>query len=445
MASVYPFRAITYAARGDVSSLIAPPYDVLDASQKRALIAANDRNIVSIDLPYVPAKDEGPIEGYQRCAELLQGWLDDATLERLETPAMFAYRQSFAFAGKRYQRCGMACCLETVPFGPRDGGGILPHEHTFGGPKADRLALMKATDAQISPIFGLHPDEHGEATKVLHEIMSSADADQTATTPDAVYHEVWFVQDGAMIERYRAALAGEDVFVADGHHRYNTALNYLNELGDVPADHPARRTMFVLVGMNDPGLAIGETHRVLGGMAAYTWDAFEAAAEPFLSITPAGSDPAALMDDMNALAAEVGGDANVLGLIDLATKNCYMATPAHPDPLEEDFPDKPIAWRTLDVALIQHLIVDKICKPNLNAGDDIKWAFPHTIEEVVRIGEGNETGAGGGSGFAQLAVIVRPTPLEAVKQISRAGELMPQKSTYFYPKLATGLFLNPLR
>ncbi len=445
MANVYPFRAITYVAKSDVSELIAPPYDVLDAAQKHELIGANEHNIVSIDLPYVPAKDEGSAEGYERSAELLKEWLEDGTLNRLDQPAMFAYRQSFEFAGNDYQRCGMACCVQTVPFGPREGGGILPHEHTFGGPKADRLALMKATKTQISPIFGLHPDEDGEATKLLHEIMDSRHPDQTGTTPDGVQHEVWFVQDAATIERYTTSLAGEDIFVADGHHRYNTALNYLNELGDVPHDRPARRTMFVLVGMNDPGLAIGETHRVLGGMATYSWGAFEAAAEPYLSITPAGGDPEALMDDMDALAEEMGDDANVLGLIDLESKDCFMATPVHPDPLEDDFPDKPLAWRQLDVALIQHLIVDKICKPNFNAGNDVKWAFPHTIEEVIRIADGDETGAGGGAGFAQLAVIVRPTPLEAVKEISRAGELMPQKSTFFYPKLATGLFLNPLQ
>ena len=318
MANVYPFRAIAYAAKGDVSKLIAPPYDVLDASEKQAMIDANDRNIVSIDLPYVPAKDEGPPEGYQRCGELLDAWLAEGTLERHEKPVMFAYRQGFEFAGQSYQRCGMGCCLETVAFGPREGGGVLPHEHTFGGPKADRLALMKATGAQISPIFGLHPDDRGEATKVLHEVMASRNPDQTATTPDGVGHEIWIIDDEQIIARYREALQGEDVFVADGHHRYNTALNYLSELGDLPADHPARKTMFVLVGMSDPGLAIGETHRVLGGMDGYSWDAFERAASKHLAITPAG-DAGSLMDEMNAMAAEVGEGANVLGLMDLAS------------------------------------------------------------------------------------------------------------------------------
>ncbi len=118
--------------------------------------------------------------------------------------------------------------------------------------------------------------------------------------------------------------------------------------------------------------------------------------------------------------------------------------PMDSDPLRARFADKPQAWRMLDVAIIQHLIVEKICQPKLNGGQPVKWAFPHTIKEVLEIGSGQETGAGGGSGFAQVAVIVRPTPLQAVKDVSRANQLMPQKSTFFYPKLATGLFVNPL-
>jgi hypothetical protein len=135
---------------------------------------------------------------------------------------------------------------------------------------------------------------------------------------------------------------------------------------------------------------------------------------------------------------------NVVGLYDFATKRCFTATFAKKDPLAARFPEKPKAWRDLDVALIQYVIVEQICQPKLNGGEAVKWAFPHTIKEVEEIGAGGETGAGGGKNFAQLAVIVRSTPLQAVRDVSRANQLMPQKSTFFYPKLATGLFLNPL-
>ncbi|MEL6330326.1 MAG: DUF1015 domain-containing protein [Planctomycetota bacterium] len=445
MPAVYPFKAIHYPA-GDVSRKVAPPYDVLDLAGRDALAAADDANIVSIDLPHVPAKELGPPAAYSGAAAKLETLLASGQLLRRETPAMFAYRQSFEAEGKTYRRSGMACTLDNIDFGPRDGGGVLPHEQTFSGPKEDRMALMKATACQTSPIFGLHADEQGSATRVVQTVCESRPADLTADLGDGVVHEVWAIDDETTINAYRDALAGEDVFIADGHHRYTTQLNYLKSLAqggkDIPPDHPARRTMFVLVGMSDPGLYIGPTHRVLGGMSGYSIEAFQEAAAGLLDIEPCDNDPMNFDHEIERVASKTGR--NTVGLMDFATGLCFCASPSVDDPLSDDFADRDESWRRLDVAIVQHLIVDQVCKAQLNEGSDVKWAFPHSIPEVIEIGRGKETGAGGGSGFAQLAVVVRPTPLEAVRDVSKAGELMPQKSTFFYPKLATGLFLNPL-
>ena len=447
MPQVFPFRPLRYPAGpdGDISAKVAPPYDVLDGDDKAALLARDAHNIVAIDLPHVPPKELGPKAAYAAAADMLAAWTETGVLTREATPAVYAYRQTFDFAGTTHQRCGMACTVETNPFGPRDGGGILAHEQTFSGPKEDRLALMRATRAQLSPIFGLHADDGGQATRLTRALMAARPADFVATTGDGVRHEVWAVTDEAVIAQYQAALAGEDVFIADGHHRYTTALNYLaslEEAGDVPPDHPARRCMMVLVGMSDPGLVIGPTHRVLGGMKDYSIDRFIEASTGSLTVRELTANPGAIENAMAHASVEPGH--TVLGLLDFASGRCFVATTRMPDPLSTLFPDRSEAWRTLDVAVIQHLIVEKICQPRLNGGEPVRWAFPHSIAEVVEIGKGLETGAGGGSGFAQLAVIVRPTPLGAVRDISRNNELMPQKSTYFSPKLATGLFLHPL-
>lgn len=446
MPAVFPFRAVQFqGGRGDLSAVIAPPYDVLSRSQKDALVSKDKRNVVALDLPHTPAKELGPPEAYARAGDAFRGMLAAGTLARHEKPAIFAYRQTFNFMGKRFERCGMACCVDAVAFGARPGGGILPHEETFSGPKEDRLALMKATRAQLSPIFGIIPDEAGSATRLVRGIMSTLPPTAVGDMGDGVTHEVWTIEDSKIIKGYQDALAGQDVFIADGHHRYNTALNYIKDLeaaGPLPVDHPARRVMMVMVGMSDPGLAIGPTHRVLGGMKDYTFDAFATAARGLLEITSAGTDLSAIESAM--VAAAKGTGRNVLGLYDFASGRCSTCTPATDDPLAAAFPAKPKPWRLLDVALVQHLIVEKICQPRLNAGQPVKWAFPHSVAEVAEIGSGGETGSGGGTGFAQLAVIVRPTPLAAVRDISRANELMPQKSTFFYPKLATGLFINSL-
>lgn len=447
MPNVYPFRALTYTTGADQSHFVAPPYDVLDAAGKERLLKKDARNVVAIDLPHTPAKELGPSSAYEAAAKQLRDLLESKVLKKSMLPSMFAYCQTFKSAdgSKSVRRSGMCCTVETVPFGPRVGGGILPHEETFSGPKEDRMALMKATSTQMSPIFGLHADELGMATKLIQMIMSRKRPDFYATTDDGTLHEIWTVQDSATINMYQRALANEDIFIADGHHRYNTGLSYLQALeakGEVAANHPARRCMIVLIGMSDPGLVIWPTHRVLGGMKDYSFDKFKAAAAGQLTISPAKSKLGGIEAEMEAKAAETGK--NVFGLYDFATGSCSIAELATIDPLAARFGEKPQAWRDLDVALIQYVIVEGVCQPKLNNNEAIKWAFPHTIKEVEDIGKGVETGAGGGKNFAQLAVIVRPTPLKAVKDVSRANQLMPQKSTFFYPKIATGLFMNPL-
>lgn len=461
MPQVYPFRAIRYRTapgKPDVSPLVAPPYDVLDASGKQRLLtppAGSPNNIVAIDLPHTPAKRLGPASAYEAAAAGLARLQETAVLERLREPAMFAYRQTFSNEQRTgtIERCGMACCVETAPFGPRPGGGILPHEETFSGPKEDRLALMKATAAQLSPIFGLHADDRGAANALIRRVMASRSPDQTARTADGTLHEVWTITDGPTIAEYQEALSGEDVFIADGHHRYNTALNYLHHLESLRGqplapDHPARRCMMVLIGMSDPGLVIWPTHRVLGGMKDYSWDKFVAAASGHLLVTPVRGGPETLAGEMSATRVPPPPlPSNVFGLYDFASGRCAVATLAGPNPLAARFADKPPAWQQLDVAIVQHIVVEQICQPRLNGGAPVKWAFPHTIAEVQEIGRGAVTGAAGelaSPGSAQLAVILRPTPLEAVRDVSRAGHLMPQKSTFFHPKLATGLFINPL-
>jgi uncharacterized protein (DUF1015 family) len=451
MPQVYPFCAVQYATfskgpRADLSAVIAPPYDVLDAQAKAALMKKSDHNIVAVDLPHIPAKELGPPIAYENAAKLYASWLRSGVLKRSEKPAMWVYRETFTFAGKTHARTGMVCTLSVQPLGPRAGGGILPHEETFSGPKEDRMALMKATATQLSPIFGLHADDGGRAANLLTTLASRREPDAVATSVEGTLHECWTITDPDDIKAYQDALAQEDIFIADGHHRYNTALNYLKHLEGqtaVPDNHPSRRCMFVLISMSDSGMVIGPTHRVLGGMSGYSWDAFAKAAAPHLTITPAQGGLSGIEAAMDAAAKASG--CNALGLYDFASGRAFVATPTDPDPLKSRFPAKVHAWRTLDVALVQHLIVEHIAQPALNSGQPVKWAFPHSIAEVEAIGAGQEMGSGGGKGFSpQLAVIVRPTPLQAVRDVSRASELMPQKSTFFYPKLATGLFMNPL-
>ena len=461
MPSVYPFRPLQYHhGRGDVSTEIAPPYDVLDSRAKAELLAKGPSNIVAVDLPHTPASHLGPEHVYAQAAAVLRRWIANRTLSQCALPSMFAYRQTFQSApGETIERCGMCCCVTTRPFRESEErhasascsvtgarGAILPHEETFSGPKEDRFALMYATGTQLSPIFGLHADERGDASRLIRRVMDSAPADLHAEL-GGVRQEVWTITDDATIIAYQRALAAEDIFIADGHHRYNTQLNYINRLeadrgSPLPEDHPARRCMMVLVSMNDPGLVIWPTHRVFGGMNSYSIDRLLEASEGLLTLSP-------IQGELKKLHAELTSqqiiDRPLVALFDVQSQQSFMAAPTTSDPLCSRYGNKPIAWRQLDVAFVQHVLAEQICQPKLNAGEPIRWAFPHSIEEIQALLARTETGSGGGSGFeAQLVVLVRPTPLSAVREVSRAGELMPQKSTFFYPKLATGLWINQL-
>ena len=285
MPLIQPIPAVGYACcfdgtGADISDFIAPPYDVLDARSKAALLARSDRNIVTIDLPHLPAKSVGPDSAYRFAGDTYARWLSDGTLVRRDQATLFAYRQTFTARGRRYERSGIIANVPVQPFGksPDGQGGIFPHEQTFADAKEDRLKLMRATGAQLSPIFGMHNDPAGQTGTLLAEAMQKP-ASFHGRTADGVLHEVWTIMDTRRIAAFQDALREADIFIADGHHRYNTALNYRNELlnqGQRPggADH----CLFVLISMQDPGMIVLPTHRVLGGLTGFTFADFEQAA-----------------------------------------------------------------------------------------------------------------------------------------------------------------------
>ena len=445
MPPIKPIPAITYSTSsgGDLSSKIAPPYDVLDEAGKARLLSIDPRNIVAIDLPHLPAKTVGPDATYEKAAELYRTWLSNGTLIRQKTPVLFVYQQTYSHGGKTFRRRGLIANVKVQPFGksPDNKGGIHPHEQTFSGPKEDRMKLMRATRAQLSPIFGLHSDPTNKVHALLTKVIESTRPTLRGTTAgDGVLHEAWSVEDPAAQKPFLDAFADSDIFIADGHHRYTTALNYRNSLaeqsgGSLAEDHPANYCFFVLVAMQDPGLIVLPTHRVLGGMSGFTWEKFIAAAKGKLNIKPFAGDG---LTKLEAALPSAGPHAIGLFCPSHPSSPLAIATTVEQDPLRLSHSKQSEAWRQLDVAIVQHLIVEGICQPSLcspGGGETVQWKFPHTLEEFQR-----DTTS---TGF-QLGLLVQPTPLESVRLVSQAGELMPQKSTFFYPKLVTGFVINPL-
>ncbi len=412
VSEVAPFPAIRYDTQrfgGDLSSVLAPPYDVLDEADKKALLARSDRNITAIDLPHLPPKSAGPAEVYDRAAAALQDWLRDGTLTRDPVPALYLYHQRFEHDGRPFTRRMFIARLRLQPFSE---GSILPHERTFGGPKEDRLALMKATQCQLSPIFGLYSDPTNKVAALL-AATASRPVDAVGTVDD-VESKLWVVSDPNVIQSVVAAMADRKVYIADGHHRYGTALMYRDRLreqhgGALPDGHPANYVMFVLAGMDDPGCLILPYYRVLEHIDA---DALAAAWSAGTDKASAGGADVVLWDGRS-------GKETPLKFIARAK----LAT------LE---PGESPAWRQLDYAYLHRYLIDELLPRKLGTAPVI-----HYVKSLDEAKQAARESAG-------VALLVNATPMVHLRAVAESGGLMPQKSTYFFPKLATGLTIHSL-
>ncbi len=432
MAQIRPFSGIHFSKKrgADVSNLIAPPYDVLDEAGRAALQAKDPHNIVNIDLPHLPAKTVGPDEVYDRANITLQAWLKSGVLERDGRRALYPYTQTYDQGGRTYHRRGFIALVKLSPFGE---GEVVPHEKTYKGPIEDRLKLMRSTGMQLSPIFGLYSDPRNEVTNLLYK---NAGKPELSGTLDGVKNDLWSVTDAEVENPVIDLMKHKPVYIADGHHRYTTALQYQSEMetrhgGKLPPSHPANYCMFVLVGMQDDGLLILPTHRMIGNLKPFDIEAFKKQVAGTVDVKelPAGSDVTAVTESLSH------DPPNMFVLYDGKTGRMYHLRVTNSDVLKALEPKQSEAWRHLDVAILQRYFLDEVLQPHFANGELIKG---YTADASTIAGQVD------GSRY-QIALILRPTPLHALEELGKAGEVMPQKSTYFYPKLATGMVVYPLQ
>ena len=427
MAEIRPFRGWHYP--GDVSNLIAPPYDILSAQEKAALLARSPDNIVGVDLPVVPAKEVGPDPVYQAAARKLAAMKEGGPLVQDERPGLYAYSQAYTWAGKSYTRKALMCGVRATEL----YGDIWPHEKTFAGPKADRLRLTEETQMQLSPIFGFFED----SSQASHTLWSAV-ADRPPLCQgllNDVQERLWAVTDSQVVDRIQRALRGARVFIADGHHRYTTALNYRNalrEAGSIDEDHEANFVLFALVPMSDPGLLILPTHRMISGISN-GFDSRQLASQTG-QIVHWRSVPVTdtLLDNPDAFLAPFGPGA--MAFVDAGDpRAAHVARLRVRSVMDKLAPQEHPIWRTLDVAVLHRLFLEQYIAPHVTGELHPSYtAFGREVMAALR------------EGACQMAVLLQGTPLPAVRDIALARAVMPHKSTYFYPKLATGMVLKPL-
>ncbi len=413
MLEIRPFQAIRYDFRrgGDISALIAPPYDVLNQADKDALLDNSPHNVVAIDLPHLPPKSAGPDQVYAQAAHTLEAWLGDGALVRERQPALYLYHQVFEHGGTTYTRRKFIARVRLAAFSE---GTVLPHEQTFGGPKEDRLALMKATRCQLSPIFGLYADAPDAIGKTF--AATAATPPHATGTLGDIESRVWVVDDEAVIGQVVSEMSEKRIYIADGHHRYSTALMYREwcaqqQGGSLPENHPANYVMFVLASMDDPGCMILPYYRAIGNVTI----------ETLLDRWQPGVEPCAAGDADVTLHAPAGGS-------DVALRFTNR------DALRALEPDQPDAWYGLGYAYLHRYLIDELLGGAGNTDGDAR-VFYAKSEARAKETAAKENG---------VALLVKATTMAQLSAVSEAGGLMPQKSTYFYPKLATGIAINPL-
>jgi uncharacterized protein (DUF1015 family) len=420
MAEIQPLNALHYdfSVAGPLSAVTSPPYDVIDSAQREELLQRSPFNVVSIDLPKA---EPGGRDPYATAGDLFEAWRMQGAVVRDQEPAIWAHAQQYTGPdGQTRTRKGFFCRVRIEGYGP---GKVRPHERTHPGPKEDRLKLMRATRANLSPIFSLFSDPQGSAWAALEPATANAPWGEV-TDGEGTVHRLWRVTDTEAIAAVQRATSDAELLIADGHHRYETAATYAEELG---GEGPHRYMLMCLVALEDPGLTVFPTHRLVRGLNRERQEALRDALKRDFEIEEVALD---------RIAPEPGIGPLRLGYIDAHHQQPYRLTlksQAIADAALEGFSE---AYRQLDTGVLEALLL----KGPLGLTDeDIShlndFFYARSTEEALSMVR---------SGEYDLAFFMRPTPVSQVRDVAASGENMPPKSTFFYPKLLTGLLFNPL-
>ncbi|MBP8910797.1 MAG: DUF1015 domain-containing protein [Phycisphaerae bacterium] len=425
---IRPFKAFRFDPRvvGDVGKCIAPPYDVISDAERDELYRRSEHNIVRITRGKTTPSDNGQHNQYTRAAEFLQQWIAEGALKPDEKDTIYGYVQDFELGGVAYRRLTFIALGKLEEFGKV----VRPHEQVFAKPVQDRLNLKKATAARFGLVFMLYDDPQRVADKA---IVKAAESKPLVDFVDdhGVRHQLFAITDEGDIQAITEMMADKSVIIADGHHRYTTGLTYMRESG-IPA---AKYQMLAFTNTAQKGLVVLATHRVVGGLDGFNRQAFVSRLTPGFTVMKIGSKP----DMLKIMKAVHEKDETPLGIY-LGDGRFCVAVLKDKSLMKAAAPDKSEAWQTLDVAVLQKLILEGILgldEEKMGNSEYVEYVkdMPNAIDEIIRWID---------SGRKQVAFFTNPVKMKRLAQITDAGERMPHKSTYFYPKMYTGLTIQKL-
>ncbi|MCG9966673.1 DUF1015 domain-containing protein [Pelotomaculum terephthalicicum JT] len=448
MATIMPFKGLRYN-QGKIKKMnevVTPPYDVIDPDAQDRYYKRHSYNIIRLEYGKTYPGDNEANNRYTRAAEDFGAWIGEGILVSEAEPALYLYEQGFVAGGQKKIRSGFICGVKLEPY---DKGIVLPHEETIPKHKADRLDLMRACKANFSPVFGLYADKEKKVEQALREAVKGAPPDIDFTDEIGETHRMWVITEKTVISKVRQIMADKQIFIADGHHRYETALNYKKEREAPNAQsEPAYcYMMMTLVNLYDSGLVVLPTHRLIKNVAGLDISRLISKVKDSFMVEEhrPGPDGSGLQELIKLMAergqvsstqAALASRPHVFGLY--AGDNIfYLLQLKSETGLSQIMPqEKSPAWQGLDVSILHTLVIDRL----LGIGGELMARAEHityTREEEAALSLVDK-------GECQLALFLNPTLVEEVTKVANNGEKMPQKSTFFYPKLITGLVINQL-
>lgn len=427
MADIKAFHAMRYTAKaGDPAALTCPPYDIISDAQRAEYLAKNEHNVIRLELP----KGDDPYSG---AGDTLRTWLADGTLKCDDDAGIYIYEEEFLTAVDHGEKKSLKGIISLVRVEDFAAGVVLPHEETLSKAKQDRFELMKATNCNFSQIYSLYIDENGETQKRIERL--SAGTPRYEFSDGLVTHRLWVVNDKMALEAFRAEFAARKLYIADGHHRYETAINYRNYCRENAVWAPGSEfVMMMLVDMAHPGLVVFPTHRLVRDFADFDAEKVLSGSAEYFDVTP--------LDGKDAIEPTLKADydAGKKSFVFVYTKNnapaCALLTLRDLSVMEALLPGKSEASRGLDVTVLHTLVLEHILGIDKeNMANQKNLTYTRSLAEALESVE---------NGTSQCAFILNPTRVDEIGAVAAAGEKMPQKSTYFYPKLITGLVMNNL-
>lgn len=440
MALISPFKGLRYNTEkvNDLSLVTTPPYDVISSQSQQKYYDLNDNNIIRIELGQEYAGDNEINNKYSRAGNFLNDWIKNGILVYEEKPAVYIYEQDFHVSEWEIKtRRGLICLVKLAEFSE---GIVLPHEFTLSRAKVDRFNLMNATQADISQIFSLY-NGNNNVSLILEDCIENNPPEINYINDENITERVWVITDSEIISKICSSFSDKQLFIADGHHRYETALNFRNKSASENPDHtgqePYNYVMMTLVDMDDPGLVVLPTHRVLKNLQEYDTQAFLTFAQRYFHIDKIEFNKSyhfGYIPEQIRVSLEQSGEFNKsFGYYDRSEGWYYILTLKDMSIVEKALSDKSPAYRNLDVSILQSLILELYF--NLDAktmANQTNLSYTRDIGQAIEWVD-NKT--------HQCAFFLNPTQVHQIKDVSLANEKMPQKSTYFYPKLTTGLVI----